>query len=64
MGVKLLIFNEEDPDIAITLAYTAPGDEKAQGWHGGCTECGKAVHFWTESGAFKGAQAHVDSHTP
>lgn len=62
MGVKLTIFNDRDPDTAITLTYTPGGPLQPLGWHGKCTECGKPVHYWTEEKAFKYAQEHVDGH--
>lgn len=65
MGVKLVIFNDADPGIAVTLTCVpqgAPG--VARGWHGECTQCGKPVHYWTEEKALKHAQEHVDGHEP
>lgn len=65
MGVKLVIFNDTDPGIGMTLEYTAPGTPgRAQGWHGTCTECGKPVHYWTQEKAFEAGQEHVDGHAP
>jgi hypothetical protein len=63
MGAKLVIFNDADPNIGMTLEYTAPGTPgRARGWHGSCTQCGKPVHYWREEDAFERGQAHVDSH--
>jgi hypothetical protein len=64
MGVKLVVFNDEDHGIAITFEYVSPGTHQtlAQGWRGKCTQCGKPMHFWTEEKAFRCGQAHVDSH--
>lgn len=65
MGVKLVIFNDVDPGIGMTLEHTAPGTAgRAQGWHGTCTACGKPVHYWTEEKAFEAGQRHVDGHEP
>ena len=62
MGVKLVVFNDEDPGVSITFEYVAPGTAGiAQGWRGTCTGCGKPVHFWDEDKAFKYGQEHVDS---
>jgi hypothetical protein len=61
MGVKLVVYKDAEPEIGITLEYTAPGTPgKAQGWHGTCTQCGKPMHFWNQEKAFEAGQAHVD----
>jgi hypothetical protein len=61
MGVKLLVFKDAEPEIAVTFEYVAPGTAKrAQGWHGTCTQCGKPMHFWTEGRAMFAGQVHVD----
>ena len=63
MGVKLVVFKDEDPAIAIVFEHVAPGTPgMAQGWRGPCNQCGKPMHFWTREKAFLGGQAHVDSH--
>lgn len=62
---KIVIFNEVDPAIGITLEEVPPGTPgKAHGVHGSCTECGKPMYWWTEEKAIKAAKAHVDSHEP
>jgi hypothetical protein len=61
MGVKLVIFKDAEPEIGITLEYTAPGTPgRGQGWHGSCTQCGKPMHYWTQERAFEAGQVHVD----
>jgi hypothetical protein len=63
MGAKLVVFNDREPDIGITMEYVPPGTPgKAMGWHGVCTECGKPVHFWNQARAFAAGQEHVDQH--
>lgn len=64
MGVKLTVFNDLDPGIAVVLQYTPGGPGTPLGWHGMCTHCGKPVHYWTEEKALKHAQEHVDGHEP
>ena len=59
---KRVVFNEADPGIGVTLVQGEEG--QALGWSGRCTECGKPMHWWTESRAVAGAQAHVDAHSP
>lgn len=63
MGVKLVVFNDEDPGVAIVFEWVperTPG--RAHGWRGPCNQCGKPMHFWTQEKAFELGQAHVDSH--
>jgi len=60
---KIVVFNEADPCIAITLEETDP-ERALPGLIGTCTECGKPMHWWTEEKAMRAAQAHVDGHTP
>lgn len=63
MAVKLIIFNDQEPEIGITLDYVPPRTPGvARGWHGACTQCGKKVHYWSEGTAFRRAQEHVDAH--
>lgn len=63
MGVKLVVFKDSEPEIAITLEYTPEGTPGvALGWRGSCTECGKTVHYWAEEKAFEHGQKHVDGH--
>jgi hypothetical protein len=65
MGVKLLVFNDYDPAVAITMEWTPEGTPgRAHGWRGACTECGKAVHYWTEAKAMENGQEHVNGHRP
>lgn len=65
MGLRLVVFNDQDPDIGIDLTWVPEGTPGvAHGWRGSCTECGKAMHFWTEEKAFESGQQHVDSHRP
>lgn len=60
---KIVIFNQVDPAIGITLEE-ADLERALPGVVGTCTECGKPMHWWTEEKAIKAAQAHVDSHEP
>lgn len=63
MGVKLVVFKELEPEIAVVLLHVPEGEPgRAPGWHGKCTECGKPVHFWTEAKAVIACQEHVDAH--
>lgn len=62
---KLVVFNEVDPGIGITLETVEPGTPgRAQGTHGTCTECGWPMHRWDRDRAIADAQAHVDAHEP
>lgn len=62
---KIVIYNEADPCIGITLEEVEPGTPgRARGTHGTCTECGKPMHWWDQNEAIRAAQAHVDGHTP
>jgi hypothetical protein len=64
MGVKLVVFNDEDPGVGATFDYVPRGTPGlAHGWRGMCTQCGKPMHFWTQESAFEHGQAHVNSHT-
>ena len=58
--VKIVVMNEVDPGIGITLEEV-PG---MIGWRGTCTECGWPMHRWTQERAIQGAQEHVDRHEP
>ena len=63
MGVKLVVFKDEDPGIAVIFEEVKPGTPgRAQGWHGTCTQCGRPMHRWHQEKAFQDGQAHVDSH--
>lgn len=60
--MKLVVFNETDPGSAITFEYTPPKTPgHTRGWHGLCTTCGQAMHYWTDTAAFKAGQAHVNT---
>lgn len=62
---KLLSVQEDDPGVAVTMAWTPPGTPgRAQGWYGSCTECGPdwSAHRWTEVAALETAQRHIDMH--
>lgn len=62
---RIVVFNEADPRIAITLERVGPGvPGRARGTHGMCTECGWPLHKWHPDKAIKAAQAHVDGHEP
>lgn len=62
---RIVVFNQADPGIGITLSEWLPANGSApRGWRGSCTECGKTMHRWDKDRAVQGAQAHVDSHTP
>lgn len=62
---KIVIHNQVDPAIGITLEYVKPDDpDRPQGWHGKCTECGRNMHRWDQDRAMASAQRHVDRHTP
>ena len=59
---RIVVFNEADPCIAITLEETGPpnvGD-----FWGMCTECPFAGQWSTQELAVSRAQRHVDGHTP
>jgi len=63
MGVKLVVFNNREPEVAIVFEYVAPGTAGlARGWRGACTGCGKTLHFWDERKAFQNGQEHVGKH--
>jgi hypothetical protein len=62
---KIVIFNEVDPAIGITLEEVGPGvPGRARGTYGTCTECGWPMHRWDRDEAIRAAQRHVDSHDP
>lgn len=55
---KVLIQHDKDPGIAIILHE----DDRLQGFHGSCTECGWPMHKWLLEKAVRAAQGHVDRH--
>jgi len=63
MGVKLVVFNDRDPDIGIVFEHIEPGGDRAQGWCGCCTECGRIMHRWHQDQAMADGQRHVNKHT-
>lgn len=61
---KIVVFNQADPCIGITLRQGLPQAPDAPGFHGTCTECGWPMHRWDRDKAIESAQAHVDWHDP
>ena len=61
---KIVVFNEVDPCIGITLYEGIPESSAAPGFHGACTQCGWPMHKWDRRKAIDAAQAHVDRHSP
>lgn len=60
---RIVVQNEVDPGIAIVLEEVAEGTpERAQGWYGECTECGRKMHRWEQNRIVLSAQQHVDRH--
>jgi hypothetical protein len=59
--VKLVVFADSDPDVAITFAYTTETPGHTRGWHGTCTNCGQTVHSFTEGAAFTTGQTHANT---
>lgn len=61
---KLIVFNPDEPNVAITFeqtVYTAP---RITTWHGTCTNCGETLRYVTINDAMDAGQTHVDSCTP
>ena len=62
---KIVVFNEVDPCIGVTLEEVPPGTPgRAHGTYGTCTACGRVTHRWERDNAIRDAQRHVDEHEP
>lgn len=60
---KIVIFNQVDPAIGITLNRVEEPPNVGDFW-GTCTECPFAGQWSTERLAVERAQRHVDGHDP
>lgn len=59
--MRLVVFNDEEPNVAITFEHLTP---QTLTWHGACTNCGHTLQCDTIDDAIAAGQTHVDTCIP